>query len=62
MNGPLRSATIRTTLQEMTESIGMVQDHLPDPAEACTRLGIVRDGIYKRMEYAVRASLTSVRC
>jgi hypothetical protein len=53
MNEPIRSAAIRTTLQEMNESIGMVQDHLPDSAEACTRPGIVRDGIYKRREYAV---------
>ncbi|MDD3621542.1 MAG: hypothetical protein PHQ81_03970 [Methanofollis sp.] len=53
MRKTLRSAAIRTTLQEMTESIGMVQEHLPDSAEAFTRLGIVRDGIYKRMEYAV---------
>ncbi len=53
MNGPIRSAAIRTKLQEMTESIDMVQDHLPDSAGAFTGLGIVRDGIYKRAEYAI---------
>ncbi|MDD4256129.1 MAG: DUF86 domain-containing protein [Methanofollis sp.] len=53
MSGMLRSAAIRTKLQEMTESIGMVREHLPDSADAFTRLGIVRDGIYKRVEYAV---------
>jgi len=34
MNRPIRSAAIRTKLQEMTESIDMVQDHLPDSAGA----------------------------
>ncbi|NVO65984.1 DUF86 domain-containing protein [Methanofollis tationis] len=37
----------------MTESIDMVQDHLPDAAEAFTRPGIVRDGIYKRAGFAI---------
>jgi uncharacterized protein YutE (UPF0331/DUF86 family) len=53
MNEPIRSAAIRTKLQEMTESIGMIREHLPDSADAFTRLGIVRDGIYKRAEYAI---------
>lgn len=53
MNRPIRSAAIRTKLQEMTESIDMVRECLPDSADAFTRLGIVRDGIYKRMEYAI---------
>lgn len=53
MSDIVRSAAIRTKLQEMTESIGMVRENLPDSAEAFTRLGIVRDGIYKRMEYAI---------
>ena len=49
----LRSAAIRTKLVEMTESIGMVLEYLPDSADAFTELGIVRDGIYKRVEYAI---------
>jgi hypothetical protein len=59
MNEPIRSAAIRTKLQEMTESIGMIREHLPDSADAFTRLGIVRDGISTLRS---RMSSISVRC
>lgn len=53
MTGRIRDTAIRIKLQEMTESLDMVKEHLPDSADSLGRLGIVKDGIYKRVEYAV---------
>jgi uncharacterized protein YutE (UPF0331/DUF86 family) len=49
----VRDAIIRIKLQEMTESVDMVKEHLPDSVDSFERLGIVKDGIYKRVEYAI---------
>jgi len=53
MTGRVRDTAIRIKLQEMTESVDMVKEHLPDSADLFVRLGIVKDGIYKRIEYAI---------
>lgn len=53
MTGRIRDTAIRIKLQEMTESIDMVKEHLPDSADSFVQLGIVKDGIYKRTEYAI---------
>nr|WP_214020511.1 DUF86 domain-containing protein [Methanoculleus sp.] len=37
----------------MTESVDLVKEHLPDSADSFRQLGIVKDGVYKRIEYAV---------
>ena len=54
MTRRIRDTAIRIKLQEMTESIDMVKEHLPDSADSFVRLGIVKDGIYKRTEYAIK--------
>jgi uncharacterized protein YutE (UPF0331/DUF86 family) len=53
MTGKIRDAAIRIKLQEMAESVEMVKEHLPDSADSFRQLGIVKDGIYKRAEYAI---------
>lgn len=53
MTGALRETVIRIKLQEMEESVDLVREHLPDTVNAFLDLGIVRDGIYKRIEYAI---------
>ncbi len=53
MTGALRDTVIRIKLQEMEESVDLVREHLPDTVNAFLDLGIVRDGIYKRIEYAI---------
>lgn len=53
MTNEVRDTIIRINLEEMAESIDMVKDHLPDSADEFRRLGIVKDGIYKRTEYAI---------
>jgi len=49
----IRDTVIRIKLQEMGESVDMVREHLPDSIESFGRLGIIKDGIYKRIEYAI---------
>jgi uncharacterized protein YutE (UPF0331/DUF86 family) len=51
----LRDTAIRIKLREMTESVDMVKEHLPDSPDLFRQLGIVKDGIYKRIEYAVES-------
>lgn len=49
----IRDTAIRIKLQEMTGSVDMVKEHLPNSADSFRQLGIVKDGIYKRAEYAI---------
>jgi uncharacterized protein YutE (UPF0331/DUF86 family) len=51
--GKVRDAAIRIKLQEMTESVDTVKEHLPHSADSFRQLGIIKDGIYKRAEYAI---------
>lgn len=55
MTRKVRDAAIRIKLQEMTESVDMVKENLPDSANSFRKLGIVKDGIYKRAEYAIES-------
>lgn len=48
----MRSALIRTKLKEIEESIGLVEDHLPATFDEFSRLGLVKDGMYKQLEFA----------
>ena len=53
MTQPVRSGVIRIKLTEMAESIDLVRENLPDSADSFAGMGLLKDGIYKRMEYAV---------
>lgn len=53
MTEPIRSTAIRIKLQEMTESVDLVEMHLPGSADSFSRLGLIKDGIDKRIEYAI---------
>ncbi len=53
MTEDIRDTAIRIKLQEMSESLAMVGEHLPDSVDSFEQLGIVKDGIYKRIEYAI---------
>lgn len=53
MTARVRDVAIRIKLREMTESVDMVKEHLPDSADSFGQLGIIKDGIYKRIEYAI---------
>jgi uncharacterized protein YutE (UPF0331/DUF86 family) len=53
MTKSIRSTVIRIKLREMTESIELIQTNFPDSADSFQQLGLIKDGIYKRTEYAI---------
>ena len=53
MKPDVRATVIRVKLSEMTESIALVRENLPDSVDSFAGMGLLKDGIYKRMEYAI---------
>ncbi len=49
----LRSEQIRAKLAEIEGSVALVEENVPDSFEEFSELGLVKDGIYKRMEFAI---------
>lgn len=49
----LRERIIRIKLREITEGVTLVEEHLPESAQEFRKLGLVKDGIYKRIEFAI---------
>ncbi len=49
----MREDLIRTKMKEIEESIDSVKDEIPDGLERFKELGLVKDGIYKRVEFAI---------
>ena len=49
----MRKRIIRTKMKEIEESIKLVEEHLPESFEEFSDLGLVKDGIYKRVEFAI---------
>jgi uncharacterized protein YutE (UPF0331/DUF86 family) len=49
-----REKIIRTKMKEIEESVGLVERHLPPVFGEFANMGLVKDGIYKRMEFAIQ--------
>ena len=49
----LRETIIRVKITEIIDCITLVREHLPEYAEEFIRMGLVKDGIYKRIEFAI---------
>jgi uncharacterized protein YutE (UPF0331/DUF86 family) len=49
----MRNNLIKTKIKEIEESLKMVEDHLPDDVKDFLSLGIIKDGIYKRLEFCI---------
>lgn len=49
----MRHDIIRNKLKEIQESVDLVEKNLPNNLEDFYHLGLVKDGIYKRIEYSV---------
>jgi len=49
----LRVDLIRDKMTEIEDSIDLVRSHLPQNFEEFSGLGLIKDGIYKRAEFAV---------
>lgn len=49
----MRTSLIRTKVTEIEESLQMIEEYLPSDIEDFLSLGIVKDGIYKRLEFCI---------
>ena len=49
----LRIELIRSKMADIEESVSLVEANLPPSSEEFSELGLVKDGIYKRMEFAI---------
>jgi len=49
----LRETIIRVKITEIVDCVTLVREHLPESAEDFILLGLVKDGIYKRIEFAI---------
>lgn len=49
----MRTEIIRTKIAEIQESLELVRTHLPKSFEDFATLGLVKDGIYKRIEFCI---------
>lgn len=52
-NKAVRETAIRIKLKEIAEGVSLVQEALPKSSEEFRNLGLVKDGIYKRIEFAI---------
>jgi uncharacterized protein YutE (UPF0331/DUF86 family) len=56
----LRANLTRSKIVEIVESIHLVSENLPDSFENFSKLGLVKDGIYKRTECAIENGLFDI--
>ena len=49
----MREDLIRTKIKEIEESVDSVKNEIPDELDRFKKLGLIKDGIYKRIEFAV---------
>jgi uncharacterized protein YutE (UPF0331/DUF86 family) len=49
----MREVEIRTKVLEITESIELISENIPDDIDEFVSLGLIKDGIYKRMEFCI---------
>ena len=51
----LRIELIRSKMADIEESVRLVEANLPPSFEEFSELGLVKDGIYKRMEFSIES-------
>jgi uncharacterized protein YutE (UPF0331/DUF86 family) len=49
----MRTEIIRTKIMEIKESLELIRENLPDSLEEFASLGLVKDGMYKRIEFSI---------
>lgn len=49
----MRKDIIKTKIKEIEESIALIKENLPEELGNFLELGLIKDGIYKRMEFAI---------
>lgn len=55
----LRTVLIKSKLLDIETSISLVEENIPGSFEEFSKLGLVKDGIYKRMEFAIEPALST---
>ncbi len=50
----MTSERIKQKLREVEESLEMIKDGLPGDVDEFVSLGLVKDGIYKRLEFCIQ--------
>jgi len=53
----LRNDIIVAKLEEIEENLELISNHLPTDLEEFLNLGLIKDGIYKRLEYSIELVL-----
>ncbi|MDG6218058.1 MAG: DUF86 domain-containing protein [Candidatus Thermoplasmatota archaeon] len=49
----MRTEVIRTKNREIEENLKIIKEHLPENVEEFSNLGLMKDGIYKRIESSI---------
>ncbi|UJG40424.1 MAG: DUF86 domain-containing protein [Candidatus Heimdallarchaeum aukensis] len=53
----MRNDIIVAKLEEIEENLELISNHLPTDLEGFLNLGLIKDGIYKRLEYSIELVL-----
>jgi uncharacterized protein YutE (UPF0331/DUF86 family) len=49
----MRTEIIRTKIAEIQESLELIRENLPDSFDEFASLGLLKDGMYKRIEFSI---------
>lgn len=52
--GLLRKDIIKTKMKEIKESLKLIEENLPEEPEKFAAMGLIKDGIYKRVEFCIQ--------
>lgn len=51
----MRTQIIETKIVEIRDNLSIIQDNLPNDANEFVQLGLVKDGIYKKIEFCIQS-------
>ncbi len=51
----MRTEIIRTKIMQIQESLELIRENLPDSFEEFESLGLIKDGMYKRIEFCIES-------
>jgi len=51
----MRIQIIETKIAEIRDNLSIIQDNLPNDVNEFVQLGLVKDGIYKKIEFCIQS-------
>ncbi|VVB93075.1 Uncharacterised protein [uncultured archaeon] len=57
----MRTEIIRTKIVEILESLELIRENLPDSFEEFASLGLLKDGMHKRIEFSIENVFDNVK-